>query len=233
MPDASLASVRIDRVPLVVAVSGRFGKYRPEEERDVRKVAVEKDQVLEQLKAAWKRYDCDVCKFLPKELYQIALKQVKGLVYSAKDVEKFSLALAEFQDEEWFSLKAGYFLSALINNGRESEYTIHTRHLGQKIDELGHGNTKNITVNGDVGRTVGHEMKGGTIHVEGDMDGNAGWAMEGGTIILEGNAGPAVRWLMAGGEIHLNGGYKSISKDPDGGKIYHKGKLIWDADTHD
>ena len=237
---------RIVRVPLIVAAGSKFEKYKPEEERDVRKVTVERDAALEQLIAAWKKYDY-VSTPYHVEAYLNALKRIKGLDYSSKDVENFCIALAGFQDEKSFSDKAGHFLSALINNGKDTEYVINTRHLTVEIHGLGHRNTKSITVNGNAGAQVGAYMEGGSITVNGNageyvgldmkrgsitVNGNAnqhvGYEMEGGCITVNGDADWGVGAYMGGGEIHIEGDCKGLSEQIEGGKIYHKGVLIVD-----
>jgi len=234
---------RIVRVSPVVAAGSRFEKYKPEEEKGVRKVEVKEDEVLRQLKAAWGKYRP---RFY-EEYYPDALKAIRNISYSASDVEKFSLALVEFQGEERFSDKAGLFLSALINNGKDIHYVIHTEHLAE-VFYLGTKNTKNIIVNGNAGSMVGDQMEGGSIIVNGNAGYGVGGHMEGGTIIVNGTAGDHVGVRMKGGAItvngnagndvgtgmmegaviHLNGGYKSIADDVKGGKIYHEGVLIVD-----
>jgi len=214
-------------VPPAVAFGSKFGKYAPEAEKKVRKVEVKEDEVLRQLKDAWSRFQ--LCRSnatpLPEDDEE-ALRQIKDLDYSAKDVEKFSIALVEFQDEKDFSAKAGVFLSALINNGKDANYVVHTRHL-QEIDGLGYANTKNIVVNGNGGRWVGSHMKCGTITVNANAGILVGSYMKGGTIIVKGDAAD-VGHGMEGGEIHLEGDYSELDYEIKGGKIYHKGKLIVD-----
>jgi len=199
-------ATRDRRAHAVLAVGGRFDKYQPEDEKDARKVTIERDPVLERLIAIWKKFELGFSGY--NNEYKDALEQVKGISYSAKDVEKFSIALLEFQDEGNFPEKAGYFISVLINNGKDLDYVIHTQHLNQEINLLGYRNSKNITVNGNVGRGIG-------------------WEMEGGSITVNGNAGKRVGQGMKDGEIHLQGDYVTLAGDIKGGKIYHKGKLIF------
>ena len=71
-------------------------------------------------------------------------------------------------------------------------------------------------------------MKGGELIINGDCVDEVGYVMEGGKITVNGDAGQEVGQHMRGGEIHLNGTYKWISRLVDGGKIFHKGKLIVD-----
>jgi len=228
MAEAVATERRIIRVPPVVAFGSKFGKYKPEEEKEVRKVEVKEDKVLTQLKAAWRKLEAHKAIDF---VYKDALKLVEGIGYSAEDVGRFSLALAEFDDKNpywgYLSHKAGVFLSALINNGKDSRYVIHTGHLNLRINDLGFRNTKDITVNGDLGSNVGYGMRGGSITVNGNAGINVGLGMEAGTIIVNGNTGPEVGRKMEGGEIRIEGEYEAF--DPlAGGRVYHKGNLIVD-----
>ena len=189
-------------------MASKFGKYKPEEEKVVRKVEVIEDKTLKQLKTAWKEFKYDENSKDPTN-YECAMKATKALKCSASDVEKFSLAMMEFQGAKSVSYKTGLFLSALINNGKENDYVIHTTHLDARIALIGHRNTKNITVEGDAGMWCGFEM-------------------EGGSIIVRGDAGNWCGYLMKGGSIHVDGEIGRISDDIIHGKIFHKGKLIVD-----
>jgi len=224
----AVATQRKIRVPPAVAFGSRFGKYKPEEEKEVRKTEVKEDKALEQLKAAWKRFRYDPEDYEESWNCWNASKKVRGINYSARDVEKFSFALFEFQDEKYFSLKAGTFLSVLINKGKDTDYVIHTRHLNKEIDGLGLFNTKNLVVDGNAGMDVGNGMKKGSITVNGNAGAYVGAGMEGGKITLNGNASHDVGQGMEGGEIHLEGNYGNLGYGMEGGKIYHEGKLIFD-----
>ena len=214
------------KAPVSLALGSKFDKYKPEEEKDVRKVEVKEDEVLKQLKAAFKRFSYVRVK-KPEENYPNASAQVKRISYSAKDVEKFSLALVDFQDRWTFEEAAGVFLSALINNGNDTDYVVHTEHLRRTIDSLGCRNTKNIIVNGSVGDDLGLFMKGGSITVNGNARSCVGLQMSGGTITVNGDAYTSVGQLMKGGEIHLNGKYEELDPYSICGRIYHKGVLIF------
>jgi hypothetical protein len=198
-----------------LAMANRFGRYKPEEEKAVRKVEVVEDETLKQLKAAWKAFyyqhiahtgiilnsrDDEACYGYPR-----ALEIVKRLDYSVSDIENFSIALAEFQGEEYFGRKAGTFLSALMNHCNDKEFVIHTAHLANEIDSLGYKNTKNITVKGNAGLGVGHHMLGGSITVEGNVDDNAGDSIGDGHITIKGSAGSSVGNSMSGGSILVEG----------------------------
>jgi hypothetical protein len=214
----------------VLAMANRFSRYKPEEEKAVRKVEVVENETLKKMKEAW-----NACSYTsypydrnPDREYAKMLEVVKKSEYSAKDIENFTLALAEFQEENRFSGKAGVFLSALINNCKDSELVIRTVHLAKSINFLGYKNTKKITVKGNAGADVGHNMQGGTITVEGNAGSHVGYDMEGGTITVNEDAGGWVGHWMNGGEIRIEGKIESISNSVEHGKIYHKGKLIVD-----
>jgi formylmethanofuran dehydrogenase subunit C len=140
-------------------------------------------------------------------------------------VEKISLALAEFQDEEDFESKAGLFLSALINNCPESEFVIHTRHLGVKIFYLGLYNTKDITIKGDVGDYLAYSMSGGRITVEGNAGYGAGNTMENGEIIIDGNSDYFLGDRMKGGKITVKG-----NAGNEAGSNMGNGEIVIDGD---
>lgn len=232
-------------VPAVAMAKG-FKGYKTESERIVRKVEVTEDETLKQLKAAWKSLQYKRCS--PEQIYENALATVEGLEYSASDVEGFSLALGEYdQNEKDFSFGAGLFLSALVNNGKDTDYIVHTKHLERPLSMIGYSNTKNITVRGDAGHYVGNIMEGGTIIVEKDAGCWVGEWMHGGSITVKGNAdkgtgskmhdgtitveGYAAAWVgseMTGGEIHLEGTFTNLGGDIRGGRIFFKGELIFD-----
>jgi hypothetical protein len=238
---------RTARAPLKAtstAVGGRFDKFGPEEEKASRKADIQETEAVRQMKDAWEAcYDASKYKY--DDHYQAMLRIVENLRYTAKDVEEFSLVLEEFQHEKDFSMKAGLFLSALINRGKDSDYVIHTQYLDRPPALIGYYNIKNIQIIGDVGHRIGCRMENGSIVVNGNakecvgermnggsifVNGNVGFGIgsyvEGGDITVKGDAGTFVGWYMKGGTIKLDGDYGSRSKDFKGGRIYHKGRLI-------
>jgi hypothetical protein len=234
-----------------LAATGRFGNFKAEPEREVRKVSLERDNEIEVLKRMWEKISMDLERDYHFEVqnysgaYAKILKMARKSRYSAKDICAFSLALPEFQGDAFFRIRAGIFLSALINNCKDQEFVIHTAHL-PPIHFIGFDNKKNIVVEGDAGNRVGVGMKGGSIIVKGDAGMVIGGEMIDGTISILGNAGSHIGYFMQGGsitvgkhagtevgrrmhagEIRLNGGYDEIADYIQGGRIYHKRKLIW------
>jgi len=196
------------RLPPVLAVGGRFGKYYPEPERDIRKPDVVADQTLAALLKALRTFLHEEGSPYAAPTYKRAVSLAKKLRYSSTDVEKLSLAMAELQDEKGFEVMAGFFLSALINKGPDGCYVLHVNHLKVPLGNLCVNNVKDVTIEGDVGFGLGCEMKKGVIRVEGNADSLTGDGMR-------------------GGEIHVDGTVRNLGQDLRGGKIYQAGVLIY------
>jgi hypothetical protein len=75
--------------------------------------------------------------------------------------------------------------------------------------------------------SVGEFMLGGEIEVRGNVTMNIGMDMEGGAIRVQGNCDGSIGAGMKGGEIHLEGDGGVISPQFEAGRIYRKGKLIF------
>jgi len=207
------------------ATRRKFGGYKGEKPKIVREVKVEENQAVRQIVQAFQNYHPNYPLGAKDEaLYEEVAELVRDIDYSATDVTKFSIMLKEFEEKEYFTTIAGYFLSALINSGNETDYRIEAGNLPE-IDYLGTFNTKNITVIGNVGDNLGQGMRGGSIVVFGDtygdlghsleqgeivvkghVAGNIGPGMKGGRITIEGNAGDMIGGAMEGGEIIILGG---------------------------
>jgi len=212
-----------------MAASKRFGMYKKEEKKEVREADVNEERTLKRLKEAWTGFDYDrTVRCIVQIEYEKALSLIGNLDYSAHDLERFSIILADFQNESMFSEKAGLFLSALINSGRDMDFKLFTRHLDVRIDQFGGDNTKNITIIGGLGFRVGYGMKRGSIVIEGDVGGGVGTGvkgMEGGIIIVKGNALGAVGMCMKGGKIIVEGNVSDSGEGMEGGEIIIKGNV--------
>ncbi len=242
--------------PSVARAHHTFGGYKKEPTQEVRTADIKENEVLKQLIGAWERYEYQVRQSLMEE-YNDALILIKNINYSSKEVGLFSVLLKELYEKLdphdlaylQFGRKVGFFLSALINNGSESDYSIHIGHA-IKVEYLGYRNNKNIIVtgnsyfglghnmlsgsiqlNGNGGHAVGVQMHGGIIIVEGNTQDSIGHSMENGRIVARGNVGDKVGFGMAGGEIYLEGDFDGIGDRIRGDKIFHKGKLIWPKES--
>ena len=232
----------IPDAPMLAAVK-RFGKYKDEKENAVRSVQVEKDETLERIMGAWARYRFDYPYNFPIfEMYEDALKALRGESCSSDDVERFSVMMAAFQGERHFPAKAGIFLSALINTASGDGFRIHMEILSEPIAWLGVLNTKNISTIGHPadserhclgqwgGRyhSVGFHASAGTIFIEGGAD-EVGDSMSGGTIIVNGPACSQIGYKMKGGTIGIfgdvDGRISEIAEGMTGGEIRIYGNL--------
>lgn len=226
----------------ILALNSAFGKYKPEEERVVRNVKVKEDRVLRQLTGIlrqvmplWTDEELGIDMEDPTSgiawrggpVTETVSRMTKNLRITSKDIERFSLATGEFQHEAGFAGASGVLLSKLMALSKESSHTIHTNHLDVLPKDLGCDNTKNVTINGDVGDEAGLDAHSGTLTIKGHAGDFCGWRMSGGAIIVKGNAGEDLGDMMEGGEIHVEGKIGSIG-DVIHGKIFHKGKLIVD-----
>jgi formylmethanofuran dehydrogenase subunit C len=211
--------------PRRLAASKRFKGYKPETRKAFRKAEVMESETLKSMKDAWRSFDCDLSEVIDtKKRYRSLLHIVEKLSYAATDVERFSYALEEFQNERYFHVKAGLFLSALINNGNDSDYVIHVKHLEIPLWRLGYENEKNIVVNGNPGNYFCESMIRGRIVVNGDVDDCVGAWMKGGSILIRGNAGTSVGDLMTGGNIVVDGNVRGhLGKEMESGNIVVKG----------
>ena len=203
--------------------SGRFRGFGPETERDARTIKVEMNPALEELKRVWAECRFGYSASYDKD-YLAITEKIKQLRYSPIDIEGFSILLAGFQGEEFFPIKAGLYLSALVNNCQEDGFIIHTNHLATLVSAIGFRNRKSIivhgdvdsiagedmecgtmTINGNAGDNLGGGMKDGAITVHGDADGWIGNGMRSGTITIKGDSGRRTGWTMRGGEIIVEG----------------------------
>jgi hypothetical protein len=221
--------------PLVLAVNRIFGRYRSEESHDVRNAKVKSDLALEELNKLYREIDRTYLFHsgypVPNDFaYERVNNSMKNRKYSAADLELFSISLTEFQDEDHFSAIAGLMLSALINNGKDTDYVIYTAHLNVPIDFLGYQNTKNIIVEGNVDSWVGNRMNCGTILVKGNAKDEIGYAMNNGILTVEGNAGNSVGKNLKGGSLIVKGSVSyGIGTEMTGGTITVNGNADMNA----
>lgn len=226
-----------------------FGLYSPETERRSFKAEVVSSPVLETLMSSWSTFYASgigpvhSIGGLYRARWDSLCRDLGGVDYSPAEVEKVSVLLAGFQGNGKFPASAGAFLSALVNSGKDGEFTLHiaypvaglcfgcrkTVHIkGNAGDEFGYKLRKGacVTVEGMAGDKLGANMTGGTITIDGDAGAKAGFSMKNGLVLIKGDAGEFVGFDMRGGTIILEGDASSISRTMLGGKICQKGVLI-------
>ncbi|MFN3910063.1 MAG: hypothetical protein ACK4J0_02420 [Candidatus Anstonellaceae archaeon] len=134
--------------------------------------------------------------------YKKAFNLVNQIKPNSNEIEEFSKQLNLFESDPFFKIKAGLFLSALINSSEYQHFKIFTNSFQSKIHFLGFQNTKNIEIFGDSGNNLGYKMQNGTIVVHGNTGDNIGFLMQGGKIYLKGNYKSIYAYLL--GEVYLN-----------------------------
>lgn len=154
--------------------------------------------------------------------YRIALGLVDTLAsaYSAEDVGIFCMSLDKFEGKLTLIECSGYFLSALMNRSKGTDFALNTENLASRISHLGYRNTKNIMVSGNVGICTGTLMKKGSIIVDGNARHFTGDQMKGGAITVNGDAWDGTGSCMRGGEIMVRGNVCD-----DTGQLMHGGKI--------
>jgi hypothetical protein len=243
-------------VPATLAAGERFGKYKGESEKAVRKAEVRPDRALEKIKQAWMRllelYEVseridnrpnsndrrDILCLEAETHYLIASGFVENINYPAKAVERFTILFDELGVQEHMSEYLMHFLNALVNKGRASRYVLDTRSWPFEPHFLGCGlSGKRLVIHGDCGDLIGCEMVSGKLIVNGNVGDNLGNHMEGGTIVVNGDlvTNECFVYGMKGGEVHINGDMilgrwtrDTSVENIQRGRIYHKRKLIVD-----
>lgn len=202
----------------------RFGRYKEEPENSAREREAS-DPALSQLISAWRAFSSSLEEYW-EEQFSIAEKLVKPISASSREIEKFIVALAGFQEEPSFSEKAGIFLSALINTSPGTDFVVQTSHLDEALSFLGMKNRKNITILGDVGDHAGYEMENGSLQIKGNCEDGLGALMRGGLIALEGNADDTVGQRMEGGRVIIaESAGNGLGAEMEGGEIIIRGNV--------
>lgn len=182
-----------------VGQSGIRFKERPSQTEGMRRLRVDFKQLWQAVQST-----------NPLDIYHETHELLRRADYSPRDVEEFSIEMAEFQEGGNFAQKAGAVLSAMVNAGDNEHYTIHTDHLRKRIDFLGYKNRSNMSIRGDVGNSFCDHMEGGLVFVTGNIYGAVGTCMKGGEIIVEKNVYGHVGGEMEDGMITVVG---SVGKE--------------------
>jgi formylmethanofuran dehydrogenase subunit C len=185
-------------VPDMAAVK-TFKGYRRETQSSTRGCRTEDDESLLRILRTFHRF-MEGSRWDGEKLSGL----MKGMSPAPDEVEAFTLAMGGFQHDCRFPRRAGEFLSAIINRGPGTDYTVHASHLDE-MQCLGEYNRKNITVMGDVGAYLGNMMEGGRIMVIGSAGRKAGKQMRAGIIEVSGNARDFLGYEMLGGRIMVGG----------------------------
>jgi len=204
-------------------VSDLFDSLEREKEQEIRKIKVHKDKDLEALCKNYEKWleFPDHLEYEFEKLYSRA-KKLKQKPTS-KEITNLSILLPKYQDHKYFDY-SGIFISYLINESEEENFSIITTGLERLLNYIGLYNKKDIVINSDAGCGVGYKMQSGEIHVEGDVGDSVGWGMKNGKIYVKGNAGNWVGEGMQSGEIHVKGNVgSSVGLGMQSGEIHVDG----------
>jgi hypothetical protein len=218
-----LAYARNPHKSAISAASARFKRFAPETEASIRNQTVTEDPKLARIQAVWLEtlrsrysqiaYRIDDILNKPEHKMHALVCKMRDLGASAKEIESFSLSIANFQKESELERKAGIFLSYLVTFSPDREgFVIHTGHLDAVPSGLCLANMKIITIKGPAGNSCGWDQQSGSITVEGDAGDELGVAMKGGIIHVKGNCGDGIGSGMTGGKIIIDGSYGRISQ---------------------
>ena len=124
------------------------------------------------------------------EKYSVCLDAIRRTHFDAQAIEDFSLhGLVKYEDHFNYDEIAGYFLSALVGYSCSDKCTLRLPESAKRIDHIGYGLYKELTVHGSVGNSAGIGMEMGRLEIFGDAGTDLGFRMKGGKIILRGSAG--------------------------------------------
>jgi formylmethanofuran dehydrogenase subunit C len=207
------------------AAASRFRSFAPEAEKEVREAEVQRSPIIDKMRKRWEGMGFSESIDERDKSYRECLDAISGLEYSAKDVESFSLVLFEYKHDGAWTMKPGMFLSALINEGREYDYTVHTTGI-ENFLLLGYRNRKHVVIDGDGGSDLAESMEKGRIEVKGSAGHDCGRNMEGGSIIIEGDMGDFCGAQMIDGLIRVRG-----DAGKNCGHLKRKGTIIVQGDA--
>jgi len=255
---------------------GRFGSYKPEEERFARPPVISRPngkvqrmlKVFERVSKACAtiedRIDVNMISE-PLTFYAMFLLEANNFSYSGGDIQDFLYSLRFGRggppDEEAHFALVGLCVSALTGIGKEKNYSLQLGHFDRRIPFLGFNtNGKDVEISGDADFSIGKHYRHGRMVLHGDchecdigedmvageivIDGNVGMGdqdanscigrnMSHGKIIVKGGLGENVIIgpLHNNSEVHLegNGDFEKEGGEHFSGKIFQKGKLVYDG----
>jgi hypothetical protein len=218
------------------ALSGRFGRYKKEQEKAVREPDLMEDRCLSDLLEGWERFrgmakEVDISTIYedPIAMFYLASEVIRTSSVTKGHLIDFCLSLMDSEghdmDDDNYNGPLGLFISAMTESSRKVTFLVPAHLFGGKLDLIGFKNTKILTIEGTV-HSVGEGMIDGRIVVYGDANGTVGHRMSGGKITVEGNT-KEIGFGTKGGEIHLKGELSEpFDAGSEGARLFHKGKLI-------
>ncbi|MFH0860776.1 MAG: hypothetical protein V1921_06210 [Candidatus Altiarchaeota archaeon] len=161
---------------------------------------------------------------LREEYFSTMKEATSDLNVNSRDLQRvYDVIFESRREERDFSKKAGFFLSALIDNSSHNAFDITS---AVPLDFIGFklGVNKKLTLEGDVGKDAGMNLAGGEMHVHGNAGEEIGREMKLGKITVDGSVSGFAGYLMAGGDIMIMGNGGGATGDRmSGGNIHVKG----------
>jgi formylmethanofuran dehydrogenase subunit C len=194
------------KFPRATKSCGILDKFSEQEEQgNEKKPQIITNGRIEAMRELFSKYKSISSNIALDNVYDLAVQLTNSIKYSSQDIALFSISLVHFQSEQFFVRGTGEFLSALINNSEDENFTIVTSNLSFPISNIGYKNTKNISIEGNAGNNVGVGMIRGAIHVNGNVGDTLGYKMDDGIITVNGNSKYQTGRDMNGGTIIING----------------------------
>jgi formylmethanofuran dehydrogenase subunit C len=199
-----------------LALNGKFGRYKEEQEKAVREADVKEDDVPAKLLGAMaKSFELAKHIYDPGGIYdEIPVPGlssiygcypfIHGIAYSKADIERLSMLIPD-TDDELYQEFSSCFIEALVRMSRMDTYVLSQAQLEHRRKYLGLCNSEVLVVKGDVGEFLGLEMTEGLVVVEGSARGQAGEHMRGGALVVKGDCGEAAGYCMHDGLLIIEG----------------------------
>jgi len=111
--------------------------------------------------------------FLGKLKYCIPLlgdvPEIRNFGPTSSEISEFVLSVLPKYGGDCYSFPAGIFISKLVKESKDKDFTISIDHLPYIIDNLGLENDKNLTINGNIGHCAGGMVRHGKLTINGNI----------------------------------------------------------------
>jgi formylmethanofuran dehydrogenase subunit C len=178
---------------------------------------------LKELLQAWRDFVFDSSDI--EGTYNRMFEAAMVLQHGSAEVEAFSRGMHRLEKRPQFLTRAGIFLSALINSGREIFYRVDLTRMGA-ANKLGYRNCKKVRAVGNVGAHAGVESDPTGVLM---VDGNAGYgagAWSSGTLVIRDNAGDMLGLGAQAGQVEAFGSAgKYTGHLLNGGHVYVQNEI--------
>ncbi|PLW80061.1 hypothetical protein C0585_04045 [Candidatus Woesearchaeota archaeon] len=140
--------------------------------------------------------------------------EIKSL--EKNEIEKLNHILIDELDSHY----SGIYISSLITLNKNNDFKLT---LNKPINYLGYANTKNLTIDGDVGKFSFISMNNGEVLINGDCDEHLGYYFNGKNLIVKGYVitpcFPAMKKgkIVVERDLYRNQGIGTVCENMEGG----------------